>query len=190
MTTIVTILTDGWADWETTLLNAVAHAFYNAETHFAAPGGRPVTSAGGLTAVPDMRLEDVDPGALDALIVNGGTIWQLPQAPDLTGLLRAAKARGKVIGAICDGTVAAAKAGILDEVAHTSNGAGYLDTTGYGGKARYRDVPHAVADGKVVTASATAPVSFAELVLKQLGIGDEQLDYYLGLHAQQFQRAA
>ena len=28
MTTILTILTEGFADWETTLLIAVAHSFY------------------------------------------------------------------------------------------------------------------------------------------------------------------
>ena len=43
MTKIVTILTEGFADWETSLLNAVAHAYYKVETMYATPGGRPVT---------------------------------------------------------------------------------------------------------------------------------------------------
>ncbi len=54
MTTIVTILTEGFADWETTLLNAVAHAFYKVETRFATPGGKPVTSSGGMTVTPTL----------------------------------------------------------------------------------------------------------------------------------------
>ena len=68
-------------------------------------------------------------------------------------LLHRANEAGKVIGAICDGTVAAARTGLLDNVAHTSNGAGYLDETGYKGKSHYRDVPHAVADKRIVTAA-------------------------------------
>lgn len=56
MTTIVTILTEGFADWETTLLNAVAHAFYKLETKYATPDGKPVTSAGGLRITPRKRV--------------------------------------------------------------------------------------------------------------------------------------
>jgi putative intracellular protease/amidase len=190
MTTIVTILTEGFADWETTLLNAVARGFYGATVHYATPGGKPVTSTGGMKVTPDLKLEDVDPQELDALIVCGGEAWQKPGAPDLTELLQKTKAAGRVIGAICDGTVAAAKTGILDDVDHTSNGAGYLDATGYEGKAHYRDVPHAVIDRNIITAGATAPVSLAQTVLKAIGVGDEQLDYYIGLHGRQYDKAA
>jgi putative intracellular protease/amidase len=186
MTTIVTILTEGFADWETTLLNAVARGYYKAGVHYASPGGKPVTSAGGMQVLPEQKLEDIDLDKLDALIVCGGTIWQSLQAPDLTGLLRDAKAKGKVIGVICDGTVAAARTGILDDVRHTSNGPGYLDGTGYKGKALYQDGPQAVADDKIVTAAATAPVSFMAEVMKQVGLADADLDYYVGMHAAQY----
>ena len=190
MTTIVTILTDGFADWETALLNAVAHGFYKAETQFASPGGRPVTSSGGMKVTPELALENLDLDQLDALIVCGGSIWQSPDAPDLTTLLNAAKAKGKVIGAICDGTVAAARTGLLDTIDHTSNGEGYLDGTGYKGKAHYRTSPHAVVDQKVVTAPATAPVSFMAEVMKAVGLADDNLDYYVGMHAAQYGKAA
>jgi putative intracellular protease/amidase len=183
MTTIVTILTEGFADWETGLLNGVARGFYRAETRYATPGGEPVTSTGGMQVTPDLALEDIDPAELDALVVCGGTAWQTPQAPDLTSLLTAAVKAGKVVGAICDGTVAAAKTGILDNVAHTSNGVGYLDTSGYKGKSRYRDVPHAVRDGNIVTGAATMPVSFMAEVMRAVGLADDQLEFYLGMHA-------
>jgi putative intracellular protease/amidase len=183
MTRIVTILTEGFADWETGLLNGVARCFYGAETQFATPGGKPVTSTGGMQVTPQMALEDIDVDGLDALVVCGGEAWQKPSAPDLTTLLNAALAKGKVIGAICDGTVAAARTGLLDTLAHTSNGAGYLDATGYKGKRHYRDVPHAVVDRRVVTAAATAPASFMAAIMREVGLGDEQLDFYLGLLA-------
>jgi putative intracellular protease/amidase len=186
MTSIVTILTEGFADWETTLLGAVARGFYKAEVRYAAPGAKPVTSTGGMKVTPDLALEEIDVGAIDAMVVCGGAIWQTPAAPDLTDLLTAAHQQGKVIGAICDGTVAAARTGLLDKLRHTSNGAGYLDATGYKGKALYNDVPHAVTDHNVVTAAATAPVSFMSEVMKAVGLGDDQLDYYVGMHAAQF----
>ena len=185
MTTIVIVLTEDYADWETSLLSAAARSFYGATVTHATPGGRPVRSAGGLNVSPDLAVEDIDVGALDALIVCGGTAWQKPGAPDLTSLLRAARDKGKVIGAICDGTVAAARTGILDDVRHTSNGVGHLDDTGYKGKGLYEDVPYAITDGKIVTASGTAPVSFTGAVLTAIGYGGEELNYYLGLHAAQ-----
>jgi putative intracellular protease/amidase len=183
MTTIVTILSEGFADWETGLLNGVARGFYRADTKFATPGGKPVTSTGGMQVTPDLALEDIEPTKLDALVVCGGSTWQAPGAPDLTKVLNATVTAGKVVGAICDGTVAAAKTGILDNVAHTSNGVGYLDASGYKGKSRYRDVPHAVRDGKIVTGAATMPVTFMAEVMRAVGLADDQLEFYLGMHA-------
>src|SRR3569623_81781 len=144
MTRIVTILTEGFADWETTLLNAVGKGFYNIETVYASPGGKLVTSMGGLRVTPDLAIEAIDVNTLDALIVCGGSNWKQAGAPDITLVSQAAHKAGKLVGGICDGTFALAKTGLLDTVAHTSNGAGYLDETGYGGKAKYRDVPGAV----------------------------------------------
>lgn len=190
MTTMLTILTEGFADWETTLLNAVAHAFYKVETHYASPSGRPVTSAGGMVVTPGLRLEDIDVANYDAIVVCGGTIWQSPEAPDLRPLLEGTRNRGKLIGLICDATVAGARAGLLDKVRHTSNGPGYLDFTGYAGGALYRDTEGAVSDGGIVTAGGTSPVAFMVAVMEGLGLADDNLGYYVGLHAAQFGRAA
>ena len=67
---------------------------------------------------------------------------------------------------------------------------GYLDFTGYNGKALYRDTPAAVTDGKVVTAGGTSPVSFMAAVMDGLGLADDNLQYYVGMHAAQFAKAA
>ena len=66
MTTIVTILTPGYADWETALLNAGAREYYQLETRFATPGGEPVTSAGGLKVMPHLAVEDIELDRVDA----------------------------------------------------------------------------------------------------------------------------
>lgn len=183
MTMILTILTDGFADAETAPLNAAARSYYGATTRYATPGGQPVTSAGGMTVAADVALEDVDLDTFDALIICGGTAWQQPGAPDISRVAQAARQRGKLIGAICDATVALARTGILDDVRHTSNGDGYLAGTGYGGAELYQDVMHAVSDNGVVTAPATAPISFMAEVMRALGLADANLDFYLGMLA-------
>lgn len=183
MTTFVTILTDGYADWETALLNATAKGYYGVETHFATPGGKPVTSAGGLRVTPDMAIENIDLKAVDVLLVNGGTAWVAPDAPDISKLAQDAVAAGKIVGGICDGTLALARTGVLDNVRHTSNSPENLPPSGYKGESLYQDVPHAVTDGKIVTAPGTAPVSFMAAILDLLGLKDANLDFYLGMHA-------
>lgn len=183
MATIVTVLTEGYADWETALLNAVARGYYGVQTQFATPGGTPVTSTGGLKVTPDLALEDIDLGAIDALVVNGGTAWSQPDAPDLGPLLVAARDAGKTVAGICDATLALARAGVLDTVAHTSNSSENLASTGYKGAPLYRDQPGAVVASRVVTAPATAPVSFMAGVMETLGLRDDNLDFYLGMHA-------
>lgn len=182
MTLIVTILTDGYADWETALLNAAARQYYGVETKFATPGGKPVISSGGLKVTPDMAVEDIDPAAIDALVVNGGTIWSTPDAPDISPVLRAARDAGKTVAGICDATLAMARAGLLDTVRHTSNSTENLPPTGYQGAALYQDQPQAVLDGKIVTAAGSAPVTFMGAVFETLGLRNDELDYYIGIH--------
>lgn len=185
MTGIVTLITDGFADWETAMLNASARTYYGVDTLFASPGGRPVISMAGLKATPDLALEDLSPAHADALVIAGGTIWQTADAPDIAAIAAAFHRSGKVVAGICDGTLALARAGLLDTAAHTSNGVGYLASSGYKGEALYRDQPGAVRDQRLVTASFSAPVSFAVAVLEELGVADDQLRYFAGLHGAQ-----
>jgi len=189
MTTIVTILTQGYADWETALLNAVARQYYEVDTLYATPDGRPVVSAGGLRVTPDLAIADIDPGAMDALVLNGGTAWSAPDAPELGDVLHAARASGRLVAAICDGTLALARAGLLDQVRHTGNAPDALTATGYAGAALYQQTPAAVSDGGVVTAPGTAPVSFMAAVMAGLGRHDDNLAFYLGLHAAEHRAA-
>jgi len=189
MPTIATYYTQGFADWETTFLNAVARGFYGVTTLAATPDGAPVTSMGGLVVTPDCAAEALDMDAIDALVICGGTIWVTPQAPDIAALAQAAHRAGKLVAGICDGTLALARTGLLDNVAHTGSGKEHLATTGYGGTALYREAPGAVADGSIITAASTAPVDFMVNVLEALNLGDAQLRHYAGLHAAQHRAA-
>ncbi|WP_434626883.1 type 1 glutamine amidotransferase family protein [Chromobacterium sp. CV08] len=179
----LTIITENFSDWETALINASARGYYGFDVRYAGPGGKPLTSAGGLMVTPHLAIEAIELEPLDLLIVCGGTIWQTEQAPDIAGLVAAAHARGVVVAGICDGTRVLAQAGVLDKVRHTSNSADNLALPGYAGGAHYQNVPHAVGDRGVVTAPGTAPVSFMEEILAALDIGGADLDAYLALHA-------
>ena len=60
---------------------------------------------------------------------------------------------------------------ILRAIAHTSNSLAFLSKTEhYHGHYNYLDVPFAVRDGHIITASGEAPVSFAREMLAALGV--------------------
>ncbi|POZ60092.1 type 1 glutamine amidotransferase family protein [Chromobacterium alticapitis] len=179
----VTIITENFSDWETALINSSLRVYYGCDVRFAAPGGKPVTSSGGLMVTPHLALEDIQLDGLDLLIVCGGAIWRTAQAPDLDQLLAAAREKGVVVAGICDGTRPLAQAGLLNDPRHTSNAADNLSLPGYAGEARYQDVPHAIGDRGVITAPGTAPVSFMARILAALGMGGADLDAYLAQHA-------
>jgi putative intracellular protease/amidase len=183
MTTIATILTEGYADWEIGLLAGVAHTYFGVDVVHTAPRGQPVLSGGGLVVMPDRPSEHLDPGAIDALVVVGGQAWRSEAAPDISRLLRRTRDADVLIGGICDGTRALAVAGLLDEVGHTSNTPDTLIETGYRGRQLYWDVPHAVFAEGIVTAPGTAPVSFMAEILTALGHGGSELDFFQHLLA-------
>jgi len=189
MTTIVTILTPGYADWETALLNAAARSYYQVKTLFASPDGEEVISSGGMRVVPDMAVSDIDVDAVDAVVVNGGSIWSTPNAPDISEVLQRARAAGKTVGGICDGTMALARAGLLDAVPHTSNGPESLPDTGYKGVALYKDQPQAVLADRIVTAPGTAPVTFMGAVMESLGLRNGDLNFYIDLYGAEHEKA-
>ena len=165
---IAVLLPDRFADWETALLGAVARSFLGVATRHVTRHGDPVESMAGLRVHPDASLDDPALLEVDALVVCGGEGWSTPAAPDPGPQVRSVLEAGAVVGGICDGVVALARAGVLDTVRHTANAGADLAATGYGGRAWYVDSPSAVREGLVVTAPGTAPVSFAREVLAAL----------------------
>ncbi len=136
-----------------------------------------MTSIGGVRAAADLAFADVTPEDLDLLLVIGSERWAEEPNREVVDLLRRVSGAGKPIGAICAGTLAAARAGLLDDRAHTSNSLGFLQAKagGYGGARRYVDSPRAVSDGGVVTAPGSAPGSFAVAVLRLAAPGQAAL---------------
>lgn len=91
---------------------------------------------------------------------------------------------GVPVAAICGATAGLARAGLLNDHAHTSAAPEYLAATGYTGGAHYRD-SRAVIDGDLITAGPQSPVQFACAVLRRLGLASEDvLQAYEGVFHQ------
>jgi putative intracellular protease/amidase len=130
-----------------------------------------VTTMGGMTMIPDDRIDNVKFEAGDLLILPGGSTWMdddnqkvIQQIPQLI--------KSKVtVAAICGATVALAKNGLLDNIKHTSNDKDYLKMIcpEYKGEYNYIHEP-AVCDGNVITASGLAPLEFSHEVFKASGV--------------------
>lgn len=158
----------GWADWEAGFVLAALREYFDFTVRIATPGGGEATSIGGVRVAADMAFADVTADDLDLLLVIGSERWSKELNPEVVDLLRWVNAAGKPIGAICAATLAAARAGLLDSRAHTSNSLDFVkaNAEGYAGARRYVESPRAVSDGGVVTAPGSAPASFAVAMLR------------------------
>lgn len=189
MTVAVVFLQPGWADWEAGPVLALLRRNFGVQIEVATPDGEPQTSIGGLLAAADYRFDD--PVLLDAdlFLLIGSDAWGEFESEAVFGLLRQAVADGKAVGAICGGTVAAARARLFEGRAHTSNGKDWLEgqAPGYAGGAAYVDQARAVTAGRVVSASGLAPVSFATAVARLVAPEAEaDIQAYEAMFAREF----
>src|SRR3954470_12972203 len=166
---------DAMADWEAA--NAVA-AINNPE--FECDPGRyrvvtaaatlaPVTTMGGVRIQPDVALDSITPQSSAMLILPGGHAWENGGNAEALQLAAQFISAGVPVAAICAATLALARAGLLDDLRHTSNAREYLISSGYRGTAFYCGAP-AVTDGNVITATGVAPVDFAREIFKMLNL--------------------
>ncbi|WP_338669896.1 DJ-1/PfpI family protein [Pseudodesulfovibrio methanolicus] len=172
MQKVAIILTQGFADWEYGLIAGAGGPFYGLDIRFFTPVPGEIRSMGGLSAAVPDGLESIPEWGPGVIAVIGGTIWETDDAPVLDGLLLAHHSKGGIVAGICGGTLALARAGLLDDVRHTSNDADYLHrhAPGYAGSKFFRPEPEAVTDNRVITAPGTAPVGFAAAIFASAGL--------------------
>lgn len=168
--TIGLIFIEGFADWEYGLLSASAVEWFGARAVPLGPGRAELASMSGFRFLPERGLDPAENSDLDAVAVIGSDVWASADAPDPSDLLKAVAARGGVVGGICAGTLALARAGLFAAARHTSNGRDWIlaNEPGYTGAEHYQDVLHAVADGRIVSAPGSAPGTFAHCFLAAL----------------------
>ncbi|SDR21234.1 DJ-1/PfpI family protein [Pseudovibrio sp. Tun.PSC04-5.I4] len=185
MTKLAVILTQGFADWEYALVAGTGGPFFGFDVQFFAPHAGEVRSQGGLAAVVSNRLEEIAKFEPAVIVVVGGTIWETDEAPDIAELLKAQHANGGAVAGICGGTLALARAGLLNETAHTSNNAEFLtqNAKGYSGAEQYRDSAAAVSSDRIITAPGIAPVSFTAAIFENAGLNTEALQQFKSMLA-------
>ncbi len=175
---VVVFVGEGMADWEPGFAIAGLNSpdlFRNTEppyvVRYATTDGAPKRTMGGLTIQPDLALGAVQPTECAMLILVGGDGWDAGKHGEAVDLAKRFLAAGVPVAAICGATAGLARGGLLDNVAHTSNAAEYLQALDYKGAAHYRQEP-AVTDGNLITANTTAPVAFAQHIFKKLQLAD------------------
>lgn len=185
MTKLAVILTQGFADWEYALIAGTGGPYFGMQVEFFTPEPGEITSFGGLTSLVSQSLSEIKQFAPTVIVVVGGSIWDTEQAPDIAELLKMHHENGVAIAGICGATLALAKAGLLNDVAHTSNSAMYVPqhVKSYSGQSLYRDVASAVSDNRVISASGTAPVSFAAAVFEAAGLAPDALQQFRAMMA-------
>lgn len=142
----------------------------------------PVTTIGGVTILPDMALDELDPVQSAMLILPGGSGWGEGRYSQASSKAREFLAQGAPVAAICGATAGLALEGLLDDRPHTGNWPGELDATGYRGSAHYQHQP-AITSDLLITAGGTAPLDFAYHIAKKLGVySDQALDAWYGLY--------
>ena len=181
------LVVDTMADWEPAI--AVAHinrpapgmpSRYRVRT--VGLGRAPVRSMGGLVITPDLDLSELAARDSAMLILPGADIWLDASMKPALARARDFVDAGIPVAAICGATYGLALAGLLDDRRHTSNDRGWLASSGYRGGAHYVDEP-AVEDRGVITASATASLEFARLILARLAVfPNRALDAWYGLY--------
>ena len=174
---VAIVLTPGFADWEYALIAGVGGPFYELEVAFFAPQAGTLRSPGGLTVEVEKSVAELADWRPEVLVVVGGTLWETERAPDIRALLNEQSQRGATLAGICGGTLALARAGLLNGRAHTSNAAEFLtgNVEGYSGQRHYVASAAAVVDDRVITAPGSAPVSFTTAVFRAAGLDEETL---------------
>ena len=128
-------------------------------------------SMGGLTILPDCVVEDIAVSEETVLLLPGGNTWDDSKHSAVIRKAAALLSAGGTVGAICGATAALARAGLLDNRPHTSNGAGFLEMfcPGYKGQPYFVDAP-SVADGNLITAGGTGALLWAKQIIGRLGV--------------------
>ena len=186
MNDVVLYATDTMADWEYSYLTAgLAMAAEQEPDRFRlrvlADGQDEVTTKGRLRLRTDGALDDVASEDVALLVLPGADTWSDGHGRVLD-LARVLLERHTPVAGICGATYGLARAGLLDDRAHTSNALDFLLPSGYAGAGRYRD-ERVVVDGDVITAPATAPVDFAAAVFRRLELfPPATIDAWYGLY--------
>ncbi|MEN7551313.1 type 1 glutamine amidotransferase family protein [Rapidithrix thailandica] len=166
---------EGFSDWESALVMPGLHLFTDVEVKTVSVDGKPVTTLGNLTVVPDTSLAQVTDKDIDLLILPGGNDWEKGGNLEIKPLVDRMLQTNKGVAAICGATIFLAQQGYLETVPHTSNHLGYMKSVApeYKGDTFYLEKPAVQADN-LITASGTAMIQFAYEIFRYLDVSENE----------------
>ena len=194
MKNIAIYATETMSDWEyayltTQVAEAEAQVPDRFKVLFVGESLGAVRSKGGIEVVPCLTLQDIQNRTDIAAFVVPGADTYFDGHEQLLETIKVLNKNEVLLAAICGGTVAFARAGVLDHCKHTSNAQGFLATVNYANIDGYKE-EDVVFDGGVITASGLAPVLFTAAVLRAAGVyPDDVVDAWLQLHEQRTEAA-
>lgn len=174
MKNIYMYILDTMADWESgyllqalTLQKMLPEQKYQFNT--VAFSKQPIKTAGGITLVPDISIDQMEVSETAALILIGADTWMDKQQQEILGLASQLIEKGTLVAAICGATLGLANMGLLDTCAHTSNAPFFLTgmAPNYKGEANFRE-DVAVSDRNIITASSAGSLLWARYILEYL----------------------
>jgi len=134
----------------------------------------PRQTMGGLSIIPDCRVDDMEISGSDILILPGSDNWFKKEHEPILLKAKTYIEQGIKVAAICGATFGLANVGALDNKRHTSNDKAFLKQVckNYKGEHLYENTL-AVTDGNLITATGIAPLEFTFEVLKLLNVFSE-----------------
>lgn len=153
----------------------------DAQVHvvFHAVGSEVITDRSGLQLRPDAVVEELDPAALDAVIVPGGDPEAIVDDPRVTRLLGSVANSGGLVAGICAGVLVMGSAGLLRGRSITHNYrapwappeiSAFVERFWDDAQVEPDPSVGVVVDGHVITALPNATIEFAMTVCRQLGV--------------------
>lgn len=174
MKKIYMYILDTMADWESgyflqalTLQKMLPEQKYQFST--IAASKQPIKTAGGITMLPDLSLDEIDMDDMSALLLIGADTWLEKEQQSILDLAAGLIKEDVLVAAICGATLGLANMGLLDHRFHTSNARSFLAemSQNYRGSAKYREEA-AVADRNLVTAGSAGSLLWARYILEYL----------------------
>lgn len=168
---VVLYVTDTMSDWEYGhLLGGLALAERLGPGRFrivTAGAGDRVRTVGGLTVQPSTTLAELDRERIALLVLPGARTWGRGHQGVL-GLAQDLLADGTPVAAIGEAALGLARAGVLNDRAHSGNSVGSLTVAAAYAGADHWTGGHALEDRDVITAPGSSPVAFARAVFARL----------------------
>lgn len=173
-TKIYLYLFEGYSDWEISFLTPEIKKSEAFELIYFSSDGKAVKSMGGLNALPQVSLAEINPDDVNMLILPGGNAWEKEESNPVNALVDEVFRQGNTIAAICAATTYLGQKGFLDQLNHTSNDLNYLKAIApkYAGEQNYSN-SLAITDNNIISAKGIAPIEFAREVFKKLSLHEE-----------------